>query len=278
LQQNEKTIIFYDSNNIAFWIAEALELLSVKFLIYANTLSVNRRAAYLATFNQSEVFRVLLMDLKQASHGLHVASASRVFIVSPIWQPSIESQAIKRAHRIGQTKPVYVETLVLKGTLEEKILQRRRQMSNAELVKAEKSLLDDGTMNGIIRAEGFLKIVDGEEEQLIGGKLESPVPLFERKDALGGGLEVGLADDDLILSLDGEDTANKKAKRTTRGKGKGKAVAFGLMETTGKAVGVASSPSPALPSSIFGRSLSLVSQPEKPKKSVRIAVEGPPSV
>ncbi|KAK5214433.1 hypothetical protein LTR47_010419 [Exophiala xenobiotica] len=278
LQQNEKIVIFYDSNNIAFWIAEALELLSVKFLIYANTLSVNRRAAYLATFNQSEVFRVLLMDLKQASHGLHVASASRVFIVSPIWQPSIESQAIKRAHRIGQTKPVYVETLVLKGTLEEKILQRRRQMSNAELVKAEKSLLDDGTMNGIIRAEGFLKIADGEEEQLLGGRLESPVPLFERKDALGGGLEGGQADDDLILSLEDEDTTNKKAKKTTRGNGKGKAVAFGLTETTGKAMDVASSPSPALPSSIFGGGFSLVSQPEKPKKSVRIAVEGSPSV
>lgn len=265
LQQTEKIIIFYDSNNIAFWIAEALELLSVKFLIYANTLSVNRRAAYLATFNQSEVFRVLLMDLKQASHGLHVASASRVFIVSPIWQPSIESQAIKRAHRIGQTKPVFVETLVLKGTLEEKILQRRRQMSNAELIKAEKSLLDDGTMNGIIRAEGFLKIADGEENQLIGGKLESPVPLFERKDALGG-LE-SQADNDWILGLEDEYAA-KKTKKT---RGKGKAVMFASMETIAMDV---ASPSPAVPSSIFGGGLI---QPAKPKKSVRIAVEIPPS-
>jgi len=178
----EKIIIFYDSNNIAFWIAEALELLSIQFLIYANTLSVSKRAAYLATFNHSSVFRVLLMDLKQASHGLHVASASRVFIVSPIWQPSIESQAIKRAHRIGQTRPVFVETLVLRGTLEEKILRRRRQMSNAELVRAEKSLLDDRTMNATIREEGFLKIRDEDKIALKGGRLEVPVPLFERRD------------------------------------------------------------------------------------------------
>ncbi len=232
LQDDEKIIIFYDSNNIAFWIAEALELLSVKFLIYANTLSVTRRAQYMATFNQSDVFRVLLMDLKQASHGLHVAAATRIFIVSPIWQPDVESQAIKRAHRIGQTRPVFVETLVLKGTLEEKILKRRRQMSNAELVKAEKSLLDDDTMNGIIRGEGFLRITDREKEEMKGGKLDQTVSLFERRDGpLAAG---GQEDSDLILGLDGGSASKKRRKALgkTPGNAKGKknAVAFATAE------------------------------------------------
>ncbi|KAJ9630220.1 hypothetical protein H2204_008581 [Knufia peltigerae] len=275
LQQDEKIIIFYDSNNIAFWIAEALELLSVHFLIYANTLSVTRRAAYLATFNQSDVFRVLLMDLKQASHGLHVAAASRVFIVSPIWQPNIESQAIKRAHRIGQTKPVYVETLILKDTLEEKILQRRRQMSNAELVKAEKSLLDDGTMNGIIRAEGFLTFVEGEKERMIGGKLDSPVPLFERRNAMGnidGGSGNG-GQDGLILGLEDEHVS-KRAKKG-KGKEKQKTVAVG-----GGKVIVAAPHGPQLPdiSVEIPRSTKfddgpVHSEQTKKKKSVRIVVD-----
>lgn len=229
LQETEKIIIFYDSNNIAFWIAEALELLSVKFLIYANTLSVTRRAAYLATFNQSAAFRVLLMDLKQAAHGLHVAAASRVFIVSPIWQPGVESQAIKRAHRIGQTRPVHVETLVLRGTLEEKILRRRRQMNNAELVRAEKSLLDDGLMNGIIRGEGFLKIADDEDPR--GPGLDAGVPLFERHDGgIGAGGEHGSDDDadaELILGLEDERAAKKRKKMATKLPG-AKAVSFYL--------------------------------------------------
>ncbi|KIW15740.1 hypothetical protein PV08_05790 [Exophiala spinifera] len=294
LQRDEKIIIFYDSNNIAFWIAEALELLSVHFLIYANTLSVTRRAAYLATFNQSDAFRVLLMDLKQASHGLHVASASRVFIVSPIWQPNIESQAIKRAHRIGQTKPVYVETLVLKDTLEEKILQRRRQMSNAELVKAEKSLLDDGTMNGIISAEGFLAFAQGEKERLIGGKLDSPVPLFERRDNLatgnntggGGGVGGGDGHDGLILGLEDEHVATKRAKK--RGKGKEKqtmTVAFGDGGGMGT-VATSSRDSPfdnvsvEVPGFVVGGGPSHSGSTQtktKAKKSVRIVVDGPSS-
>ncbi|KIX06333.1 uncharacterized protein Z518_04309 [Rhinocladiella mackenziei CBS 650.93] len=287
LHTSERIIIFYDSNNIAFWIAEALELLSIKFLIYTNTLSVNRRAAYLATFNNAHTFRVLLMDLKQASHGLHVASASRVFIVSPIWQPSVESQAIKRAHRIGQTRPVYVETLVLRGTLEEKILKRRKQMSNAEHVKAEKSLLDDGTMNGIIRGEGFLKIAEGEEKALNHGRklLDVPVPLFERRDqgpGRGGG-DAESEESDLILGLEDEDkhAAKKRKKDNNGGKGRAKAVAFAENE----AVMIPSPFTSSIPPISTLDTEEKGQEPEnptpgsksKPKKSVRITAEVPGS-
>ncbi len=121
------------------------------------------------------------MDIRQASHGLHIAAANRIYIVNPIWQPSVEAQAIKRAHRIGQTKPVYVETLVLRGTLEDRMLKRRKEMSNVELRRAEKSLLDDGTMNRIIKEMGFLKFGEGEER--IEGRvarLRVPQKLFGR--------------------------------------------------------------------------------------------------
>ena len=180
-QLTEKILIFYENNNCAFWVAEALELLSVKFLIYSSTLTVARRATYLATFNQKEEFRVLLMDLKQAAHGLHVASASRVYIISPIWQPNIESQAIKRAHRIGQTRPVYVETLVLRDTLEDRMLKRRKQMSNLELHQAEKSLLDDSTMSSMIKQEPFI-LFRADEMEIAGrvARLKYPQPLFGR--------------------------------------------------------------------------------------------------
>lgn len=162
-QSTSKIIIFYDTNNVAFWLAEALELLSFSFLIYANTLSQALRSQYLSLFNSNPAIRILLMDIRQASHGLHIAAANRVYIVNPVWQPSVEAQAIKRAHRIGQTKPVYVETLVLRGTLEDRMLKRRKEMTNVELRRAEKSLLDDGTMNKIIQEMGFLEFEKGEE-------------------------------------------------------------------------------------------------------------------
>ncbi|OJJ40644.1 hypothetical protein ASPWEDRAFT_22808 [Aspergillus wentii DTO 134E9] len=179
LHSTEKIIIFYDNNNAAFWIAEGLELLGVDFRIYANTLKPALRTAYLALFRESEAVHVLLMDLRQASHGLHIANASRVFIVNPIWQPTVESQAIKRAHRIGQTRPVFVETLVLKDTLEDKILKRRKEMSDAEIQQAEKDLLDDNTMSTIIQNENFIPMPEDEASTRL-ARLRNPPGFFDR--------------------------------------------------------------------------------------------------
>ncbi|PGG99144.1 nicotinamide riboside kinase [Blastomyces parvus] len=178
-QEQEKIIIFYEGNNTGYWIAEGLELLGVEFRIYANTLKPQTRSEYLSLFNETETVRVLLMDLRQASHGLHIASASRVFIVNPIWDPNIESQAIKRAHRISQTKPVYVETLVLKGTLEDRMLRRRKQMSNAELRHAEKDPLDDQTMSFIIQNEQVISLPENNTSEKP-AYLKVPVGFFDR--------------------------------------------------------------------------------------------------
>ena len=210
-QANEKIIIFYDVGNIAFWIAEALELVSIKYLIYASTLTIARRASYLATFNESHEFRVLLMDLGQAALGLHVACASRVYIISPIWQPNIESQAVKRAHRIGQTKPVHIETLVLRGTLEDKMLSRRRQMSDGELKKASKNVLDDGEMSRMIKAQRFLQFEPGEDEKSNHfAVLKSPQSMFGRLNSKTSGPEEGL------VLVAGDQTAAPKKQKTVR--------------------------------------------------------------
>ncbi|KAL3464087.1 hypothetical protein BJX64DRAFT_276047 [Aspergillus heterothallicus] len=172
----EKIIIFYDNNNSAYWIAEGMELLGIDFRIYANTLKPALREEYLTLFRESEQVRVLLMDLRQASHGLHIAHASRVYIVNPIWQPNIESQAIKRAHRIGQTRPVFVETLVLQDTLEDKILRRRKAMSDTEI---QNDLLDDSTMSSIIQHERFIPMSCFEDSISL-AFLRHPAGFFDR--------------------------------------------------------------------------------------------------
>ncbi len=164
-----KSIVFYDSQspNIAFWLAEALELLSIPHLIYASGLKQELRSKYLREFNKDNRFRVLVMDLKQASLGLHIAIANRVYIVSPIWSPSVEAQAIKRAHRIGQTKEVFVETLVLKDSIEERMWKRRKGLSEKEQRSESKGgWLDDEGVCGIIKSEGFLRFGEETEEVL----------------------------------------------------------------------------------------------------------------
>ena len=201
LHQKEKILIFYEGDQIAYYIAQAFDLVDVPYLIYTKTLSLALQNAYINTFNTTETFRVLLMNVHQAAHGLHIAAASRVFFVNPIWQPNVEAQAIKRAHRIGQVRPVYVETLVLKDTLEDQMLQRRKGMTAQEHQKAEKSLLDDDTMSTIIQNARFIPLakeqVHNAEYQI--AKLSVPQQLFGRIVKKGGSLDD--PDADLISDL-----------------------------------------------------------------------------
>ncbi|PYH45255.1 DEAD/DEAH box helicase [Aspergillus saccharolyticus JOP 1030-1] len=193
--ETEKIIVFYENPNTAYWIAEGIELLGIDFRIYAQTLRPDTRAEYLTLFRESDEVRVLLMDLRQASHGLHIAHASRVYIVNPIWQPNVESQAIKRAHRIGQTRPVFVETLVLKDTLEDKMLRRRKAMSDSEIQHAERDLLDDSTMSSIIQNERFIPMADSEPSSTRLAYLKHPAGFFDRH-------KLAIADDEDLASVE----------------------------------------------------------------------------
>lgn len=214
LHSTEKILVFYEGDHIAYYIAQALELLSIRHLIYTGTLTPARQSAYVTTFNTTPTFRVLLMDVHQAAHGLHIASASRVFFVNPVWQPNVEAQAIKRAHRIGQTKPVYVETLVLKDTLEDQMLQRRKGMTAPEHQKAEKSLLDDDTMSSIIKNANFIPLGEVPNTRSQAAELHTPQQLFGRPNRPTGDI-TGDPDADLIFP---EGTPKKESKGKSKSK------------------------------------------------------------
>ena len=210
LHHDEKILIFYEGDHIAWYIAQALDLLDIRYLIYTSTLSLARQNAYITTFNTTETFRVLLMNVHQAAHGLHIASASRVFFVNPVWQPNVEAQAIKRAHRIGQTRPVFVETLVLRGTLEEDMVKRRKGMTAQEHQRAERSLLDDEAMSTIIKHARFIPLDEEEtrDARKQVARLEVPQQLFG---LVGRGFEdMDDPDQDLILSTESPKKSGKR--------------------------------------------------------------------
>lgn len=61
--------------------------------------------------------------MKAGGVGLNLTQADYVFIIDPWWNPAAESQAIARAHRIGQDKQVIAYRFITQGSIEEKILQ-----------------------------------------------------------------------------------------------------------------------------------------------------------
>lgn len=178
-QATKKIIIFYDGDNAAFYIAQSLEALYINHRIYARQLDNTKRSEYVRLFNEDASVRVLLIDVACGALGLNLNAASVILIVNPINRPALEAQAIKRAHRIGQTKEVLVETLVLENTIEHAIFERAKKMSRSQHSEA-KELEDDSGIVEIIQNAQILP-VSSEETGL--GKyalLRTPQQLFGR--------------------------------------------------------------------------------------------------
>ncbi|KAF9698485.1 hypothetical protein EKO04_003721 [Ascochyta lentis] len=180
-QSTKKIIIFYDGDNAAFYIAQSLEALYVNHRIYARQLDNTKRSEYVRLFNEDESVRVLLIDVACGALGLNLNAASVILIVNPINRPALEAQAIKRAHRIGQTKEVLVETLVLENTIEHAIFERAKKMSRAQHSEA-KELEDDAGIVEIIQNAQVLPVSDEEQGLAKYALLTRPQQLFGRPD------------------------------------------------------------------------------------------------
>ena len=80
------------------------------------------RAEPVRAFQAQEV-PIFLISLKAGGRGLNLTAADTVIHYDPWWNPAVEDQASDRAHRIGQTKSVFVYKLVAADTVEERIIQ-----------------------------------------------------------------------------------------------------------------------------------------------------------
>ncbi|HMQ47004.1 MAG TPA: DEAD/DEAH box helicase [Saprospiraceae bacterium] len=83
-------------------------------------------------FQEQSDIQAFLISIKSGGAGLNLTAANYVFILDPWWNPTTERQAIARAHRIGQDKPVIAIKFITKGSIEEKILllqERKSQLA-----------------------------------------------------------------------------------------------------------------------------------------------------
>jgi SNF2 family DNA or RNA helicase len=100
--------------------------------------STRRRGDVVEEFKSGDA-GVFLISLKAGGVGLTLTEADYVFVLDPWWNPAVEAQAVDRAHRIGQQRPVMVYRLVATNTIEEKVIE----------LKARKAAL-------------FARVVDGD--------------------------------------------------------------------------------------------------------------------
>ena len=99
--------------------------------------SKEKRLELVQQFNADDV-PVFLISLKAGGTGLNLTGADIVIHYDPWWNVAAQNQATDRAHRIGQTKTVSVYKLIMKNSIEEKILKMQEDKKN----------LADAVLNG----------------------------------------------------------------------------------------------------------------------------------
>lgn len=96
------------------------------------------RQGLVDAFQQDAAKKVFLISLKAGGSGLTLTAADYVFILDPWWNPAAEAQAVDRAYRMGQKRPVFAYRMIARGTVEEKIMA----------LQAEKRRLSDRIVSG----------------------------------------------------------------------------------------------------------------------------------
>jgi SNF2 family DNA or RNA helicase len=131
LEEGHKALVFSQFTSLLAIVREHLDAAGVRYQYLDG--QTRDRQARVDAFQTDEDCGVFLISLKAGGLGLNLTAAEYVFLLDPWWNPAVEAQAVDRAHRIGQTKPVFAYRLIAKDTVEEKVL---------ELQKSKRALAD----------------------------------------------------------------------------------------------------------------------------------------
>jgi superfamily II DNA or RNA helicase len=131
LAEGHKALVFSQFTSLLAILRQQLDGASMVYE-YLDGQTQNRQAC-VERFQGDPDCKLFLISLKAGGLGLNLTAAEYVFLLDPWWNPAVEAQAIDRAHRIGQSRPVFAYRLIAKDTVEEKVL---------ELQKSKRALAD----------------------------------------------------------------------------------------------------------------------------------------
>lgn len=121
-EQGSKVLIFSSFEQHLLLYKDWLEAEDHPYAWISGRVSAADRAREVERFQNQPDVQVFLITLRAGGTGLNLTAAEYVFLLDPWWNPQAEEQAIARAHRIGQDKPVHTIRFITRNTVEEKIL------------------------------------------------------------------------------------------------------------------------------------------------------------
>ena len=126
---NQKILLFSSFTSVLHLIEEQCQKEHVSYYLLDGSIPKEKRKEMVDAFqtNQTTLF---LISLKAGGSGLNLTAAQAVIHYDPWWNMSAKNQATDRAHRIGQSETVQVFSLIMKNSIEEKIMKLQNQKKN----------------------------------------------------------------------------------------------------------------------------------------------------
>lgn len=142
-KDNHRVLIFSQMVKMLDILSEYLHLRGYQFQRLDGTIAAGPRRMAIDHFNapESNDFAFLL-STRAGGLGINLMTADTVVLFDSDWNPQADLQAMARAHRIGQTRPVSIYRLVSKDTVEEEVLERARNKLMLEFITIQRGVTD----------------------------------------------------------------------------------------------------------------------------------------
>ena len=152
LDEGHSALVFSQFTSFLDLVEEACVRHALPYHRLDGSTAAAARKTRVAAFQAGDQPSVFLLSLKAGGQGLNLTKANYVFHLDPWWNPAVENQASDRAHRIGQQRTVSIVRILMRHSIEEKMMA----------LKQRKLDLYDAVMRGVARGarQGVLTKAD----------------------------------------------------------------------------------------------------------------------
>lgn len=155
VEGGHKVLVFSQFTSMLDQVSLLLQRKKMAHYILKGSTQQKYRANMVEDFQNNERVKVFLISLKAGGTGLNLTAADIVIHYDPWWNTAAENQASDRAYRIGQKNDVTVYKLIMKDTIEERIMELQKEKN----ALAEKVLSGEGVSSASISREDLLKLL-----------------------------------------------------------------------------------------------------------------------
>ncbi|KAF1915355.1 SNF2 family N-terminal domain-containing protein [Ampelomyces quisqualis] len=131
---DHRVLLYFQMTRMIDLMEEYLTYRNYKYCRLDGSTKLEDRRDTVADFQRDPSIFVFLLSTRAGGLGINLTSADTVIFYDSDWNPTIDSQAMDRAHRLGQTRQVTVYRLITRGTIEERIRKRALQKEEVQRV------------------------------------------------------------------------------------------------------------------------------------------------